>query len=478
MVKILFLQDILYEHIGIMYLSRQLKSNGHKCEVLVESEEEDFIKKIITKKPDIIAFSAMTGMHKWCLKLSNYLRKHLNSLIIMGGPHPTFFPSVIENDSIDMICRGEGEEAIVELSNNLRDKRSLLKIKNLWIKDKEGRIHKNDVRNLVKNLDNYQFPDREIYYHRYPYLRKKSVKPFFIARGCPYDCTFCFNHAFKEIYSCKGPFLRNRSIDNVLNEIKNVKRKYGLKKVYFQDDTFILFKNWMKEFLVRYKKEINLPFICLARADQLDEELVKLMKEANCICVFFGIETGNEKLREEVLKKRVTNKQIINSGKLLKKYKIRFKTYNMLGLPGESLENAIETVNINIKIKTDYPWCSILQPYPGTKIADYMISKKMINKNFNVDDMEEFFFDKSMIKTQEAKEIDNLQKLFFYSVKFPILKPLIKKLIKLPPNIAFEVLFWIGYAYVYIGSERLNPIKTLFFGAKNLLKIYKRKLSG
>ena len=260
--------------------------------------------------------------------------------------------------------------------------------------------------------------------------------------------------------------VRRRSVGHVINEIKEVRKKYPLKAVFFQDDTFILHKEWVKEFMNKYKKEIRIPFLCLIRADLVDEGMVRCLKEGGCVTVFFGIESGNEVIRNDVLKKRISNAQIIRAGQLLRKYRIKFKTYNVLGFPGETVETAFETVHLNQKVKSDYPWCALLQPYPRTEIYEQLKAQHMIPAQFSLDDIHtSFFLDTVVVKD---KELVNLQKLFFYAVKFPIMEPLIKKLIKLKPNKFFELAFLASYAYVYIRSESLGVFATIWFGLKHL----------
>ena len=144
-------------------------------------------------------------------------------------------------------------------------------------------------------------------------------------------------------------------------------------------------KKWLKEFLLLYKKEIGLPFTFLTIAGEMNEELVKLAKEAGCISVWFGIEAGNEKIRNLLLKKYVTDKSIYETASLLNSYKIPFGTYNMVGVPGETVETIFETIDMNIKIKADYPGCTIFQPYPKTKIFDYCMKNMFIKEDYNPD---------------------------------------------------------------------------------------------
>jgi len=470
MARIAFVQYILYEYLGTTYLSSMLGKKDHEVDIFLKHEsDETLLKEVLTYQPDIVAFSCTTGIHKWCLKFAGLIKNYNpRILILFGGPHPTFFPEIIEHSYVDMVCRGEGEYAMLELAEAITQKRDISKIQNLWAK-KDGMVIKNSLRPLIKDLDDLPFPDRELYYRKYRFLNG-SLKAFMTTRGCPYRCSFCFNHILQEMYKGKGAYVRRRSVDNVIAEIKEAKDRYKFKTVYIQDDVFILNQDWVNEFAERYKKEINLPFLCHVRADILSEEMVKKLKFAGCHSVSFGIESGNEKLRNRLLHKEITDEMIVRTANLLKIYGIRFRAYNMLGLPGERIEEALETVKINTRVGTDYPWCSIYQPYPKTTLGEYAQKHRFVEGA--PDQMHASFFRDSMIKSEQKKELVNLQKLFFYAVKFPTFLPFIKQIIKLPSNLIFHLLFLGSYGYTYLKSENITLRETFTLGITNLKNFF------
>ncbi len=165
--------------------------------------------------------------------------------------------------------------------------------------------------------------------------------------------------------------------------------------------------------------------------------------------------------------------QIINAAALFRKYGLTMKTYNMLGLPGETIECALKTVELNARIKSDLPWASIMAPYPGTDIAEMMKAKGMISPDYSIDNFSKTFFDKKAT-TREEKTMLNLQRFFFWSVKFPSIIPVVKVLIKLPPNPLFDVVFYMGQLYIYKTAENLDwmtSIRLSFnFVRKNMWK--------
>ncbi len=465
MARIAFVQNIAFEYLGFMYLSAVLKKHGHEVDVFISGSNEDkTLKEIEDFSPDLIGFSCTTGIHKWGLKFADKIKKRISCRIIFGGPHATYFPEIIKEPSVDIICRGEGEDAVLDIANKIDKREDISDTMNCWFKINET-IIKNEQRHLIENLDELPFPDRELYKKKYPYLNR-SQKVFMAGRGCPFDCTFCFNHAHMKLYKGKGKIVRYRSVDNFIDEIKTVRKQYGMKTVYMQDDTFILNKKWVAEFSEKYKKEVDLPFVCLIRADLADEEIIRMLSEAGCKNAFFGIEAGSEEIRNTILKKKLSDADIKKTAALLKKYGIKFRTYNMLGLPGETLKDAFRTVSLNAEIKTDYPWCAIFHPFPGTELAEYARQKGLLDSSF--DSASPSFFKDSIIKSEYKRSLINLQKLFFYGVRFPMLTPLIKKAIRLKPNILFDFAFLAGYAWCYLKSENLTIKEMLSVGVRNV----------
>lgn len=476
MARFAFIQNLTFEYLGPMCISALLKKHDHDVRAFIVSDDEDkVLKELVAFRPDLIGFPATTGMHRWALGFARKIKEAgLPGKVVFGGPHATYFPEVIKEPQVDIICRGEGEHAVLELADKIDAGQDFTDTLSCWFK-LDGRIIENEQRRLVEDLDELPFPDRELYISKYPHL-KRSQKAFMGGRGCPFDCTFCFNHAFVKLYKGKGRILRHRSVDNLLAEIKEVRDRYGLKTVYMQDDTLVLNKKWIMEFAEKYKNEIGLPFVCLIRADLVDEEMAKKLKDAGCKNAFFGIETGSEDLRNLLLKKKITDEEVRNTARLLKKYRIRFRTYNMLGLPGETLEDAFKTVRLNAEIRTDYPWCALFHPFPGTELAEYARGLGLLDAS--EDAAAPSFFKDSILKSDYKMELVNLQKLFFYGVKFPSLIPLIKRLIKFNPNIVFEIAFLAGYAWCYLGSENITLTEMFSVGIRNVRKFFFSKEGG
>ena len=182
--------------------------------------------------------------------------------------HPTYFPSMVENPLINAVCIGEGEYAVLDLAMAIEAGEDPYGIKNLHF-NVGGEIVRNEVRPLIEDLDSLPFPDRS-YYDRYRFLASNPYKTFITSRGCPFRCTFCFNHVLQRMYGTSSRYVRRRSPAQVIEELKEVNTKWGIREVRFSDDHFVLDVEWLRELVSLYKKEVGVSYSINARVDVLD----------------------------------------------------------------------------------------------------------------------------------------------------------------------------------------------------------------
>jgi radical SAM superfamily enzyme YgiQ (UPF0313 family) len=457
--KILFVSKYeFYEPLGIMSLSSFLKKHRLDCYFIDIKLEKNFTEEIQKISPDIIAYSITTGNAKFYQKLNLELKKKFKFFSFFGGPHCTFFPEFISEEGVDAICRGEGEYPFLELVDNLEKEKGITKIKNLWIKI-NGEIYKNEVRNLIEDLDTLPFPDRDLV-NKYKQYKKMHMRTLMTGRGCPYKCTYCFNHSYNKLYQKKGKIVRKRSIENVIKELKFIQKIYHPRKFQFWDDTFNIDYKWTLDFCDVYRKEIHIPFSVTPRVNLVNEEIVKALKNAGCITIATSIESGNDYLRNKILKRGLSEKQTIDACNLFNKYGIKVLMGNMIGLPDETLDMAFETMAFNTKCKPSYAWISIFQPLPRTELSNYSIEKGYFNGNF--DSLDGSFYNKSVLKLKDIRKMERLHHLFSLGVEFPILIPLIKILIRLPLNGFYKFLFIAHKSWCYLFKLKYIDLSELF----------------
>lgn len=375
-----------HEHLSISVLSSNLKKHGHETSLIYfpndpynKSKILDALKK---EMPDFIAFSFMSGMKQHYIDLANYIKQNMDALIIVGGPAATFDTRMHGTDMpFDAVCIGEGDFAILHFVENY-NKNAPSRIENWIINLNNGKQLISELSPLVNPLDQLPMPDYNIIYDNDPFLKNMKLKMFISGRGCPYKCTYCFNHKFNSMYKGKGPIIRHKSVDYFIEEILQVKKKYPLEGIIFEDDIFIIDKVWLEEFSQKYPQKIGLPYICYIRPNLVNKDIVRLLKLSNCYSVRVAIECGNEELRNKILKRNLSDKQIINACDLLHKADIKIGTINILGLPAETKDNMIETLKLNQTCSPNNVSANLFMPLPGVELTDYAIREGLLEDNF------------------------------------------------------------------------------------------------
>ena len=476
--RVLFIQNNgIQESIGVANLSGILKGNGHRTDLLLVSHTKDLISEIKAFDPGLIAFSALTGVHRPIERLAWAIKEHVNVPVIVGGPHPTYSPDMINEPGIDIICRGEGELAMLELADCLEHDRDITSIRNLHIKTRHG-IVRNDIRPAVP-LDELPMPDRELYY-KYRFIRDMPMKRFISSMGCPYPCTFCHEPVIRDMYKkeTKSDYLRRKSVARAVAEIKYIADRYPLNHVHFSDDLFFIRNNyrWLEEFAEIYPKVVGIPFNCNIRYDSVNQHAADLLEKALCYGAAVGLESGNQEIREVVIRKRSKNEHIVEGARLLRQKGIKVLTTNMIGLPGETLDNALETVQLNMELESNYVRANTFLLFPGLPLVEYSRQKGYVDADFDID--------KQIAESQEitlntpyAREFRNIASLFWLMVKFtPAWIPFFKKLVALPDNILFRVIGSFNMVQELL-FYRVKPIPALRYFRNTVLMTGKSDLS-
>lgn len=477
--RVLFVQNNgIQESIGIANLSGILKANGHEADLLLVSHTPDLIGAIRAYDPGLIAFSALTGVHHSLEQLAVRIKQSLHIPIIVGGPHPTYSPEMVERPAIDIICRGEGELAMLELADAMEHGRDVTRIRNLHVKTKDGTIHRNELRPPVP-LDELPYPDRELYY-KYRFLRDMPMKRFIASMGCPYPCTFCHEPVIRAMYrsETKADYRRRKSVARAVDEIKYIKDRYPLNHVHFSDDLFFIRNSyqWLEEFAELYPKVVGLPWNCNIRYDSVNQHAPDLLEKAGCYGAAVGLESGNEHIREAVIRKRSKNEHIVEGARLLREKKIKVLTTNMIGLPGETLDNALETVQLNMVLKSNYVRANTFLLFPGLPLVDYARQKGYVDADFDIDkqiaESQEI-----TLKTPFAREFRNIASLFWLMVKFPpSWIPFFKKVVALPDNLIFRIIGSFNMCQELL-FYRVRPVPALRYFRNTVLMTGRSQLS-
>ncbi|MGM0607258.1 MAG: B12-binding domain-containing radical SAM protein [Candidatus Muiribacteriota bacterium] len=385
-----------YENLGIEILSSILKKNGYQTDLIFfpmlfkdsylnikAASAFNFEKKIIHnynwENTAGVFFNVSTVYYRFFLEIARYIKKkNKNIPVVFGGVHPTSCPEIVlENNSVDYVCVGEGDRIIIALAKHLLSKKNTVP-PGIWFK-KEGRIIKNKTASFPANINLLPFPDKALFYKKAPYFKKEYT--ILTTRGCYFNCSYCINNFwYKKIYkSCKN--IRFRSMELVLKELIYAKKKYNFKKVIFYDDDFYRNSKEFEHFLKNYKKEINRPFICILHPAKLNRKNLLNLKRAGCIHIEVGVQTLNEQVRKKILNRYETNKTIIEGLKNLKEVSIPFNIDHMTGLPEDTVDFTLKAARIYSSFNPERVLYIFLTNYPQLEINKVCIEKKNLTVN-------------------------------------------------------------------------------------------------
>jgi anaerobic magnesium-protoporphyrin IX monomethyl ester cyclase len=412
--KILLIEPNMEEYALMPTLSLALlkgfikEKTRHKAKVIdLVFHKKDWkkylVKEIVEEKPDIIGLSVLSFNYPQALQIARFIKKEFDIKIIFGGIYVILSPQkVIENKEVDIICTGEGEVTLKELLDNNLDCKN---IQGIWYKH-EGKIIKNKNRKLVENLDTLAFPDFEDFDLDKYFLLNNHNLPIMASRGCPYDCSYCSNHVLRK--KLEGKYVRFRSVDNVINEIElriNQLKNKGLQYIYFYDDTFILYKDFIIDFCKKFmEKDFHkcLKWSVNVRANLVTDKIIKTMKEAGCYEVRMGIESGNDYIRNNVYKRNMTKEEIFNAFRIIKDNGLLSRLYFMIGAPYETVDMMEESLDLAKRSKADMIFFEKLLPLPGTEIKEVCEKENLLVINDSKDSSNMAV--KPVIKTKFASE--------------------------------------------------------------------------
>ncbi len=374
----------VYPPLGLCYIASALKNKNHQVKIIDCDTEDNYFEKIKNTikdfNSDIVGFYVMT----WTYRQAKNIAKEIKIInpqikIIVGGPQATTFPKFSINcPEFDFGVISEGEVTVQELIEALEKNNPLEQIKGLAFK-KNSEIIINPKRELIKNLDLIPFPARELLLiNKYfdIFTKKKRFATLIASRGCPFECSFCDRD------NRMGRQWRVRSAKNIIEEIKLIQKQYNINEFMFFDDNLTSNKKWVYE-LCELIIENNLKIIweCRTRVDLVDKDLLKSMEQAGCYRIRFGFESGNNKILE-IVQKGITVEQSLLCAEACKQVGMEMFGYFMMGSPYEKEEMLQQTLDLALKIDSDFALFSKTILIPNTELFDWAVENNYIEKDY------------------------------------------------------------------------------------------------
>ena len=378
-------------HIGLAYLAAVLEKNEIQVEILDAQVERlswnEFKKKYVESKPDIVGITSLTEMRFESFKAAKIAKRSLpESIVIMGGPHASLaaHDTLLNVPAVDIIVRGEGEYSLLETCKVLENNGDLESIRGISYRSDGGEIIHNSARPLIKNLDSLPFPaysllpiEKYNFKLNVPSLGKVSALNVITSRGCPIGCAFCATSKML------GKKWRARSPLNVLEELEYLIDTYGIKAIWFFDDTFTMNKGRVIEICDGIiDRGLNIKFTCSIRVDTIDKELLRKMKEAGCYSIFYGVESGSQRILDEIIEKKISIEQIKKVSNWLNELEILNNPSYIISLPDETNVELNKTITLMHELGGKASF-SFLKIYPGTKIEEIAREKGILPKDFS-----------------------------------------------------------------------------------------------
>lgn len=416
------------------YASSLLKINNFDVKVIDAIAEyltyDQFKKQVVKFNPDLLVSETSTPSLQHDLDLLKEIKEKTKCKLALAGPDFNLFTEKFleENSFVDFVFVGEYEFTLLELINALKTRKNYHKIKGLVCRYK-NKIYNNGRRSL-KDINKLPWPDREnlpMYkYHDCPGSIPEPSVQMHASRGCPFQCIFC---AWPPIMY-GGNNYRTRDVKDVVDEMEFLVKEKGFKSIYFDDDTFNIGKKRMLKFAKELKKRhLNIPWAFMGRSDLSDKETLAALKKSGLRAVKYGMESGVQKLVDNANKK-LNLKKAIENIRFTKELGIKVHLTFTFGLPGETKQTIMKTINLALELDPDSVQFSITTPFPGTKLYDDMKKQGNIVSN-NWEDYDGNT--KSVIKTkslnpEELKKAQEYAYKRWYKHKF-----LKKRYAQLPP---------------------------------------------
>jgi anaerobic magnesium-protoporphyrin IX monomethyl ester cyclase len=445
--KVLFLYPIPPPHLqeigfqqGIASMSSVLKKHGHetRLEALYDLDEEWLEEAVADYQPDVVGLSVTHNQFGLASAASEALRRHGDFPIIMGGVHPCLCPDqCIAADGVTAICLGEGEMTLLELVQKMARGEDWSGIEGLWV-NRNGEVIRNPVRPWVDDLDSLPNPDRELF-DRCGIMRRKERLEVICSRGCDFGCSNCFHHGWRRRFGPRRGYVRHRSPERVLQEIREgLEQRPSARIVQFHDADLLSDPSWFESFAPQYARDVGLPFACNIRATSMTREAAALLRAANCSRLHIGVESGSELIRNKVLRKKVNNEELLRAFSLAREGGIFTLAFNMIGLPYETPKTIRQTIRLNRKLRANVVFASVFLPFPGTDLYDLCQKEGWITPRT----VKSYFEHQSVLEqpTITSHQVAYYHRIFPWAVKYPWIAPLVALTARTP---------WLGGRRLY-----------------------------
>jgi anaerobic magnesium-protoporphyrin IX monomethyl ester cyclase len=383
--------------LSVPYLYSVLCQAGHEAYVIyfkatmgrpAPRDLQKFSDVVAELDPDVVGFSVMSALYREAVDLSAIVREQTRAKVLWGGIHPTLLPAECLAHA-DAVCVGEGDEAILDYVTAIESGGDTSAIPNIWVR-RNGEIISNDMRPLVRDLDSLPFPDfrgeNKIYIDHGRVLDKFENErtmvgyPIMTSRGCLHSCTYCCNAVLRKAYRGKGPYVRRRSVDSVIDELVLAKQRYvNMNHVAIVDDSFMYNEEWIEEFAEKWREHVGLFMFAYSHPNLVKEKMIETLRSCGLIYTVMGVQSGSERLRSEYFNRRTPNEQILRAANIIHDAKVLLCIDLIVRVPFETDEDRMATLDLLASLPRPYQmevFC--LQHFPETALTQRALAEGVI----------------------------------------------------------------------------------------------------
>jgi len=364
--------------LGPAFIASRIRQSGHEVRMIrvpPGQSPDRTIAAIRDASPGLIGVSLTTRQWRRARAVLASIRDTLGVPVVAGGLHPSFLPEqTLEARGIDYVCLGEGEEAMLDLIGALEAKPTVTdgQIRNIWVKGGTQPA----MRPPFEPIDALPFMARDLLDERH------GVVHLTTQRGCPFPCAHCGARSYDDLYRTVGRYGRRRSLDSVLEELETIRRQGELNYVIFLDDTFTIHRGWVLEFCRVYGERLAVPFFVHARVETVSPEMIQALAAAGCRHITYGVESGSERVRREIMQRPVAEARIVDAFAWTRDAGILVTANYMMGLPGETREEMEETFRLHERLAPADFGYFVFYPYPGTRLFRLCRERGYLPENF------------------------------------------------------------------------------------------------
>ena len=440
-----------YESHALRIFHPLLKQRGHEVHSIFlknyftygvpTQTEEDMVVDLVEKiQPDLVAMSVWSTYFKLAARLTDRIKARVKPVIIWGGIHPQTCPEESLQHA-DIVCRSEGEYVLAELTDRMSLGKDFTELGGAWVKS-GSEVVRNPPHPLIPDLD--VLPAADLSAENKHYLGFNAWRDVarwnalavsydvMAVRGCPYECTFCIHNFTRKASEGLGTYLRRRSVDHVMQELKAaVRERPKLRSIALSDDIFAPPRPWLEEFCARYKEEIHLPFVMYSFARMVDESKVRLMRDAGLLATTMGIQSGSERIRRDCYDRETSNEEIIRACEIFERHGV-VRNLDFIGdNPYENDQDRIETVELLGRLpKPFYFNYFSLSYFPGVDLT----TRALADGHIGPDEVEQIsekgyhLWGGTLVSTRSREDLgwDVAYCMAVFGVPVPVIKRLLR----------------------------------------------------